>query len=375
MLAIVSLSGVLKAQAPTNGLVGYWPFNGNANDESGNGHNGTVNGATLTNDRFGNINSAYNFNGIDQYITTLNSSAMNYSGGYTFSTWINFTQVANQGGNIFSKHTEGFPYGFSLHISNSQLLFYNSGTYLYTTDLYNDGLWHNVVCIFNGSKIFIYVDNVLKGNIASTYISNNSDILIGKSSGNYFYNGKSDDIRIYNRALTPSEITLLFQEGLCSDTVVNDTSIHYVSDIEFEASSPEFYYKSTDSLTQIGGCDSIVHHYSKFVYNPTYCSVTDTLIINANLTGFNPIVYQNTIKIYPNPSNDHIIVDFGGNYSTMNGYSMKITNTLNQIVYTTPINAQQTTINLSNWTGNGIYFVHLIDAQSNTIDIRKIVLQ
>ena len=53
---------------PTNGLVGYWPFNGNANDQTPNGNNGTVNGATLTTDRFGNANSAYNFDGINDYI-------------------------------------------------------------------------------------------------------------------------------------------------------------------------------------------------------------------------------------------------------------------------------------------------------------------
>ena len=46
---------------PTNGLVGWWPFNGNANDESGNNNNGTVNGATLTTDRFGNAGKAYDF--------------------------------------------------------------------------------------------------------------------------------------------------------------------------------------------------------------------------------------------------------------------------------------------------------------------------
>jgi hypothetical protein len=47
---------------PTNGLVGWWPFNGNANDLSGNGNNGVVNGATLTTDRFGYANKAYDFN-------------------------------------------------------------------------------------------------------------------------------------------------------------------------------------------------------------------------------------------------------------------------------------------------------------------------
>ena len=53
-----------KSQLPTNlqnGLVAFYPFCGNANDESGNGNNGTVNGATLTTDRFGNLNSAYSF--------------------------------------------------------------------------------------------------------------------------------------------------------------------------------------------------------------------------------------------------------------------------------------------------------------------------
>jgi len=56
----------------TNGLVGWWPFNGNANDESGTGNHGTVNGATLTADRFGNPNKAYSFDGLASYILISN---------------------------------------------------------------------------------------------------------------------------------------------------------------------------------------------------------------------------------------------------------------------------------------------------------------
>jgi hypothetical protein len=71
-LLLLSLGLIMTAQiiysqvpsyVPSNGLVGYWGFNGNANDQSGNGNNGTVNGATLTSDRFGNNNSAYSFDG------------------------------------------------------------------------------------------------------------------------------------------------------------------------------------------------------------------------------------------------------------------------------------------------------------------------
>ena len=68
LLTTLFFTAHLWAQIPTNGLVAYYPFNGNANDASGNGNNGIVNGATLTTDRLGNMNSAYTFNGL---ITTL----------------------------------------------------------------------------------------------------------------------------------------------------------------------------------------------------------------------------------------------------------------------------------------------------------------
>ena len=78
LLAILFTMNVMAQNIPSylpkDGLVGFWPFNGNANDESGNGNHGTVNGATLTNDRNGVSNSAYNFDGLDDFIST------NYSG-------------------------------------------------------------------------------------------------------------------------------------------------------------------------------------------------------------------------------------------------------------------------------------------------------
>ena len=67
-LSLLFLSQHIVAQVPsyvpTDGLVGYWPLNGNANDESGNGNNGTVYEVILSNDRFGNENSSYFFDGI-----------------------------------------------------------------------------------------------------------------------------------------------------------------------------------------------------------------------------------------------------------------------------------------------------------------------
>ena len=73
---------------PTNGLVGWWPFNGNANDESGNGNHGSVNGASLTGDRYGTMNKAYYFSGTS-YINVANNTVFNFGNSdYSISTII-----------------------------------------------------------------------------------------------------------------------------------------------------------------------------------------------------------------------------------------------------------------------------------------------
>jgi hypothetical protein len=193
--------------------------------------------------------------------------------------------------------------------------------------------WSNITVVRSGGNMSTFINSILSSsssvsssslnNPMSPYATTKIGFLFPNNAPFSWFNGKIDDIYFYNRALSQSEITNLFNAGICYQTI----------------------------------------------------TVTDTLIINATLTGFNPITFQNSIKIYPNPSNDYITIDFGSNYATMNGYTLKITNSLGQIVYTTSINTQHTSLNLSTWTGNGIYFVHLIDAQSNIIDIRKIVLQ
>jgi hypothetical protein len=105
-----------------------------------------------------------------------------------------------------------------------------------------------------------------------------------------------------------------------------------------------------------------------------FVSVTDTLIINSTITSLTPPNNTNTIKVFPNPTNDHITINYG-NFAAMNGYTLKITNALGQIVFTSPINHQSSYIDLSTWGGNGIYFVQIMDTQNNTIENRKIVLQ
>ena len=106
--------GQVPSYVPTNGLIGYWPFNGNANDESGNGNNATVNGATLTLDRFGNVDESYSFDGIDDYVNT-NNPFYSSNTSHTISLWfhINDTSQATQAIFNTDPHSiENFVYNF-----------------------------------------------------------------------------------------------------------------------------------------------------------------------------------------------------------------------------------------------------------------------
>ena len=83
----LSASAQVPSYVPTNGLLGWWPFSGNASDQSGNGNNGTANGATLTTDRDGTANSAFNFNGLNQNIDG-NLAGLSSLTSSTLTAWV-----------------------------------------------------------------------------------------------------------------------------------------------------------------------------------------------------------------------------------------------------------------------------------------------
>ena len=97
----------LPAYLPSDGLVGWWPFNGNANDESGNGNNGTVNGATLTSDINNISNQAYSFDGVNDFISIGNLTVINGNNSRSFVAWVKINPAQN-GGVIISQGAELF---------------------------------------------------------------------------------------------------------------------------------------------------------------------------------------------------------------------------------------------------------------------------
>ena len=341
LLATLAFSLNAIAQIPTNGLVGYYPFTGNANDQSGNNNNGIVTNATLVSDRYGNANSAYSFNGTNTFISVPHDSSIAYfPNGQTISMWLKISSYPTNGKeNILidkRDNTNKYYQVFLSDFSNVDWAVYRFGESAAVSSQANNinfsslplNQWFNLTYTTNLDTTKSFLNGILMNTFISTSLIgfNTDSLLFGKSNQGFstddFYNGLLDDIRIYNRPLNMTEVSSLYNEGLCYQ----------------------------------------------------FITVTDTLLINTTITGFNPITYQNTIKVWPNPTHDHITID-NGNIANLTGYQIKITNSLSQQVFQSNITQQQFYVDLTTWTGNGIYFVHIIDGQGNTIDIKKIVLQ
>ncbi|MDD5012395.1 MAG: LamG domain-containing protein [Candidatus Nanoarchaeia archaeon] len=220
-------------QTSSSGLYAYYPFNGNANDESGNGYDGIVNGADLTTDRDGSPNSAYWFNGITGGDSILVGTGTEFSNvcnnGCTFSTWINGSDVIpGYMGSIISKSQWGvdfFSLGYDIW-GRGIFTISSNGVQSDTTYcsefqsgfVYNT--WTHIAATYNGSAIRVYFNgvggtikicNFTSINQSAWAVSQNTYIGMASDS-TYNTNGTIDDLRVYNRTLSESEILALYNE-------------------------------------------------------------------------------------------------------------------------------------------------------------------
>ena len=334
--ASLTMNAQVPSYVPTNGLVGYWPFTGNANDISGNGNNGIDTGttnSTLSTDRFGNNNSSIYLNSTSQITTSYsgilggNSRSVNYWMKTTNSNYIvplAWGSILTQGGRFSCSFNYGNS-GVSIDIANSAIT-YSSNQPV------NDNNWHMYTWVFDSSTgntinfVKIYQDGILLSTLNTSF---NPNTIINTTNQNTLgfngYDSYIDDVGIWNRPLIQQEITDLFNANICYQNI----------------------------------------------------TVTDTLIINVGQLSYsNPVTFANNITISPNPASTQININFN-NITNLNGGTLIIINSLGQQVATTPITTSGTnsTMQLSTWGGAGMYFVQIINTQGQIEDIKKIILQ
>jgi hypothetical protein len=227
----------------TNGLIAYYSFNGDAKDKSGNHNHGSINGGvSLTADRFEIPDNAYLFDGTNNYILANNSASLESPGttnAITQAAWIYFIgpviggdhwcsiiMKTNQTDNHFMyRITVNLDGGISTAFNN-----YNNGHGIAYS--FNLNTWYFIASTFDGTTLKTYANGSLIDSAAfsTTITTNQMPLTIGADfvGDQEFFNGKIDEVRIYNRALSDTEIGALYKNGCVKPKglkVVNITSV------------------------------------------------------------------------------------------------------------------------------------------------------
>ncbi|MDP4763722.1 MAG: LamG domain-containing protein, partial [Salibacteraceae bacterium] len=305
------LSSLLHAQnipsyLPSSGLVAWYPFSGNVIDSSGNGNNGTLNGSvSLTNDRFGNANSCYSFPGTsNSYIDCGNSSSLQIIEAISISGWF-YMDGGNYNPRIISFEGSG---GFGVFMDGTL----NTSRIIHATNYNADGTgtgfccsssqgfsvaalqWHHFIYTADSTGLAkMYIDGDLVGTYQGTPVTNISFagavLNIGRLSKPAYdaWGGKLDDIGIWNRALSSSEIQTIYSACTLTYSVPQDTLIACgVDSTQIDAGSGFSTYAWSNGANTQSTYVSTSGMYHITVTNSNGCEAEDSVyvsLINAQI--------------------------------------------------------------------------------------------
>jgi hypothetical protein len=211
------------------GLIAYYPFNNAGVDASGHGYDGMVHNISSVVDRFGKANAAYHFDGYSSYISVPDNQALRLSNtDFTLNAWVKLDAYNSSFvSSIIAKRFSGVNNGWLWAINGPQntplgAAYFGPGggnSDAIGNIVLSTGQWYMVTCIYNyaSHQLSIYINGVLDrtvSNILPPNGSTNAPLFIGKDNSNgidqYFFQGSLDEIRIYGRAITATELNKLY---------------------------------------------------------------------------------------------------------------------------------------------------------------------
>ena len=236
LIRVFNAASVIPVAKSIPGLVLYYPFDGNAKDTSGNNINGDVHGAVLSTDRFGQRNSAYYFDGIDDSITFDASKLPTGSSPRTISAWMmadSFPPPAPQLPQIGSRATiigwgrDDVLQLSAMEIVNNQLTYH---VYNYDVMMWNINVglneWYHLVIVNSGQKTTLYVNGVaeeydshvletadLPGRIGAFPDQSVKGLLFPDGYDMSYFHGVIDDVSVFDQALTSEQVMMLYNES------------------------------------------------------------------------------------------------------------------------------------------------------------------
>ncbi|MEP7319835.1 MAG: LamG-like jellyroll fold domain-containing protein [Panacibacter sp.] len=307
---------LVPSYLPADSIVAWYPFNGNANDLSGNGNNGFTVSATLNNDRFNNANTAYELNVAGSGITLLNGGAW-LQNNRTVSFWFKSSVNPNvqrivgyrptcAGGNTeewfefdLMPNTDSISYGnpdvniFPDHSANS------------TKGKYSLNQWTNIIMVKKNGLAYLYINGVLAAMpITANPITQSSQLTVSSQNScianygliNQRFIGLTDDIAVWQRALSQDEIKQVYNSGAVTVTVQQGTTICAGTRVNFTATlnningSVAYQWKKNGITT---GTNSSLYTDSTLNNNDTvYCEVS---INNVTYQSNKPVIKVNAL--------------------------------------------------------------------------------
>jgi PKD repeat protein len=245
LLTVFSCFFIANAFSQVNlnqGLIGYFPFNGDANDRSGYNNHPTYNSGTLAPDRFGNPNQAYWFNGINDNMTIPGAAGLNTATAMTVALYFNpeTTDLATLVGKIDYVNGNGTQFQVAINWSQQPGVLFGinnpadacgsqfavNSAYVNTGGPLPVNQWYCLAATYDRGVQKIYLNGILIQQRTTTFTTlkqcTNSDIHIGTwwAGGEQRFKGRIDDVRIYNRALSQAEVTALCT--VCSGGPITD---------------------------------------------------------------------------------------------------------------------------------------------------------
>jgi hypothetical protein len=295
---------------PTDGIIAYYPFGGNANDVTGNLRNGSVSNASLVGDRFYNSNHAYYFNGSNSFIY-LPNNLMQGNTAFAISCWIqpygNHATAETWQGiiDLRGQYQIALSYNQPSNTTNpNSVVFYvysspNTKTITSANNSVQPGTWYHLVANYANNTMTFYINSVLIGTVAQTppgAVSGYNNT-IGKDynlnlNRGWFY-GAIDEVIFYKRGLTPSEIQTIYNLGLTQKDL------------------PALYGPTTYSYDAMG--NRIGRNTIRLKSSAFYAAKRDsaTMAINDSIAPgeiFEKAGKDYTIKIFPNPTRGELKV-------------------------------------------------------------------
>lgn len=362
---ITLLTFTLNAQILTKDLFFHVPFTKNFEEVADNNSDNNY-GAMLVQGTHLQDSTAIALDGINDWIDYGTGMDMDDIEDFTASCWVKVGKINSGSGRKTLFGNAGGGYGFRMYQEDDELHFTVSSL-TGTDDCYyqikstDEDKWLHVVGVSESSALKIYVNGVLVKSVTPNNSSRKLGIInfeIGRGSQNNknYWEGSLDELRLYNRSFTKSEVKQLYiaerdLELVCYETIYDTVTTEVFDTVVIEE-------KIYDTVTTT-------------VYAYDTVTVEDTLNIFFSTGDINYSKHE--LKLYPNPTGSVLNIEVG-DYSKVNTFNFSITNTLGQTVWSSLANANSFQVNVSDFNGTGLFFFNVYDDQAKLIERKSIVV-